>query len=165
MGLTKSIDYLRELRALIRVLRGAPPDPGCDWELVTGLARRHSVSPFLCYVLRQHQDTVPSHLWQELQGDYYAAVASHLLRERQLDQVLEALDGAGVPVVLLKGAALSLSVYPDPALRTMGDLDLWVPRDRLDTARAALNAIGMSRTPKRIDRYPCKMPIWVRHRW
>jgi hypothetical protein len=138
----KENEHLKELRVLIRVLRGALPDPECDWELAVGLARRHGVSPFLCYLLRQHRDSVPAHLWQAMQSDYYAAVASHLLRERQLEQVLEALDRAGVPVVLLKGAALSLSVYPDPALRTMGDLDLWVLRSNLDGARVALNEIG-----------------------
>lgn len=47
--------------------------------------------------------------------------------------------------MLLKGAALVETVYPDPALRQMSDVDILVPEAKLDTANAALRAIGYSR--------------------
>jgi hypothetical protein len=65
-----------------------------------------------------------------------------MVRDRQLAAVLDTLAAAEVSVVLLKGAAWARSVYPDPALRLMGDLDLWIPRDRLEDARAALASLG-----------------------
>ena len=42
--------------------------------------------------------------------------------------VLNTLQGAGVRTMLLKGAALTVSVYGDQGLRTMHDIDVLVPR-------------------------------------
>ncbi|MCX6020384.1 MAG: nucleotidyltransferase family protein, partial [Chloroflexi bacterium] len=47
-------------------------------------------------------------------------------------------NAAGIPVIALKGAALAHTVYPDPALRPMGDLDLLVAEGRLPAAEATL---------------------------
>jgi len=128
-------------RDLVRLLQGIPPGPGLDWVGIVDLARRHGVSPFLFYVLRPHREQVLAEVWPVLQADYYTAAARSLFRERQLEQLLEALDSAGVQVVLLKGAALFKTVYPNPGLRTMGDLDLWV-RDQLESAKEALGSLG-----------------------
>ena len=130
------------LRMLARLLMGALPDPSMDWATMVDLALQNGVAPFLYHVLRKCREQVPSDAWQVLQADYYAAVARSLTRERELEQVLRALGGAGVPTVLLKGAALSSTVYPDPALRIMSDLDLWVPRDQLGIAKEALGSLG-----------------------
>ncbi len=70
-----------------------------------------------------------------------SAVAS-LVRSAALRNALAALEQAGVPVVVLKGAALASQVYPDAALRPMQDLDLWVPPERLTVAAAALIGAG-----------------------
>jgi hypothetical protein len=59
-----------------------------------------------------------------------------------LDQVLDALAAAAVPSMLLKGAALIETVYPDPAIREMLDIDVLVPRGQLDAANAALAKLG-----------------------
>jgi len=61
--------------------------------------------------------------------------------ERQLAEAVGALAAAGVPVIVLKGAALA-ALYPDPALRLYTDLDLLVPRAQLDEAEAALHGLG-----------------------
>lgn len=44
----------------------------------------------------------------------------------QMGEVLEALEGAGVACLVLKGAALATRYYPAPALRPMADLDLLI---------------------------------------
>jgi hypothetical protein len=58
------------------------------------------------------------------------------------DSVLQLLSQAGVPTVLLKGAALRFTAYRDSAERGFGDIDVLVPRDSLDDAVAALVAGG-----------------------
>jgi hypothetical protein len=137
------------LRALGQLLGGAPPSElAFGWEAMVDLARRQGVSPFLFHVLDPFRQKVSPSAWQALQNDYYAFAARSLLRERQLERVLKALTGAGIPVVLLKGAALARSIYPDPALRLMGDLDLWIPRDRLEGAREALQTLGYTARSK-----------------
>ena len=44
--------------------------------------------------------------------------------------------------MLLKGAALAITVYDSIGLRPMGDLDLLVPEERLAEAVARLKALG-----------------------
>ena len=46
---------------------------------------------------------------------------------RGKDEVLRALEAQGTPTLLLKGAALSRTVYPEPTTRGMNDLDILVP--------------------------------------
>jgi hypothetical protein len=65
----------------------------------------------------------------------WQALAVHLQR------ALAAIEAAGVRALVLKGAALALSHYPDPALRPMGDLDVLVPPSGWRTAARALEAL------------------------
>ncbi|MBM3749312.1 MAG: nucleotidyltransferase family protein, partial [Acidobacteria bacterium] len=61
-------------------------------------------------------------------------------------------EEAGLPVIVLKGAALAATIYPSIALRPMGDVDLLVPKDRLDQAVAAVRALGY--VPQRPETRP-----------
>ena len=77
-------------------------------------------------------------------------LVAHQLRQRVVLRAgMEALHAADLPVIVLKGAALAHLVYPDPALRPMGDVDLWVPLERLGQAAASLIARGL-RYPERV---------------
>jgi hypothetical protein len=72
-------------------------------------------------------------LWEEKR----AAVVRQVLAA-----ALISLDRAGVPVALLKGAALAETVYTHHALRHCHDIDLLVEETRLSDAQAALTACG-----------------------
>jgi hypothetical protein len=78
----------------------------------------------------------------------YATAANNVLIYAELIHALRALDGAGVPVIVLKGAALAETIYPSIADRAMGDADLLVrPEDR-DRARITLEAAGHRFAPE-----------------
>ena len=47
----------------------------------------------------------------------------------------------GIPYCIIKGAASSFR-YPDPLLRTMGDVDFYVPPEHIDAAREIFLAEG-----------------------
>jgi len=47
-----------------------------------------------------------------------------------------------IPVVILKGAALATTIYPNPALRPLSDIDLLIPRQHLEPAVQALKSLG-----------------------
>lgn len=115
-----------------------------DWQQVIVEAQRHGVAPFLWYTLHTALDCpqLPPGIQETLRANYYTAAAHFMRREHELKEVLQTLASAGVPVVLLKGAAVAYSVYPNPVLRTMGDVDLWIPHAQLVPARQALHAIG-----------------------
>ena len=67
----------------------------------------------------------------------------------RLDQVLlnvvEVLSEAGIEVVVLKGTALAHLVYPDPAVRVFGDVDLLLRSDQYDRAIELLVDAGSRR--------------------
>ncbi len=57
----------------------------------------------------------------------HRTVMAHALRvEQRLVRLAHAFDAAGIRAVVLKGAAMAHAVYPDPAMRPFGDLDLLV---------------------------------------
>lgn len=74
---------------------------------------------------------------------------ARFVRHRQAE-ALARLAAVAVPVVSLKGFAAAHTLYPDPAVRVVGDLDLLVRRADRDPALAALCAAGFAfRTPGR----------------
>ena len=71
--------------------------------------------------------------------------AEDMLRERELIAVLAAFADAGIGTLLLKGAALAHSHYPEPALRTRCDTDVLIrPADRV-AAKDLLVRLGYQR--------------------
>jgi len=73
--------------------------------------------------------------------------SAHGLRvERALLRAADALSTAGVPVRVIKGPALSRTVYPEPEQRVFGDVDLLVPSGRVhDAVRTLGDALGAER--------------------
>lgn len=85
-------------------------------------------------------------------------VIGRLQRQAMLRRLLPALEGAGVPVVVLKGAALAYLSYPDPSLRPMHDVDLWTRPEYIERAAGAALQIGLQysarlrlRTPSALE--------------
>ena len=56
--------------------------------------------------------------------------------------ILPALEELNTPVIVLKGGALAFMLYPNPALRPMGDLDILVSRDQIPQSARLLETIG-----------------------
>lgn len=84
--------------------------------------------------------TVPSTL-PSTTASYDTAVRNMLLYG-ELMRALRALLGAGIPVIVLKGAALADTIYPSIASRPMSDIDLLIRRAERERAVAALEAAG-----------------------
>jgi hypothetical protein len=55
---------------------------------------------------------------------------------------VDALDRAGVPVLMTKGMPLALTYYRNPALRPMSDADIVVPRVHLERTLDVLSVLG-----------------------
>jgi hypothetical protein len=141
--------------ALADLLRGESLPDSPTWDQVIGLARRHSMSPLLYWRL-QHQDcqvSVPPAVLDVLRNDYYAAKGQSMLRGKTLTRILSALNQTKVPVLLFKGAALAHTVYPDPALRTMGDIDILVRETQMELAQQVLEKLGYECQPEMPQRF------------
>ena len=71
-----------------------------------------------------------------------AAAASEAGERHVIGQVLIALGEAGVVPLLLKGAALSYTVYREPWLRARSDVDLLIPPGVMERVAQALQPLG-----------------------
>lgn len=74
-----------------------------------------------------------------------ADTAARMLTGQMLDGLVDVLRAFGpraADVIVLKGIATSLRHYPEPHLRTMGDIDLLVPRAYHDPLADVLRTLG-----------------------
>lgn len=131
--------------------KAAVPQSEAEWAPVLDLAEAAGVAPLL-YAAWRGSQVLPATTLARLRSAYIATGSQNTLRQRDLARVLEALRAAGVESLLLKGAALVDTIYRNPALRPMVDVDLLVPRDRVAAALAALANCGYA--PSRAEVAP-----------
>ncbi len=78
-----------------------------------------------------------------LAAAYAESRAAWLQRKHETLSLLAILaQPPAIPVILLKGIALAFTLYPDPALRPMNDVDVLTPDKRLPEAAKRLLAKG-----------------------
>ena len=146
-------------RALLLGARTAPAEPAdrrlaeiaggpLDWALVVDRARGEGVVPLVHWNLRRLDllHRLPSEAQRRLTAGAQSAWARGAVLAVRWGEATSALRDAGVEALTLKGIALAHTVYPEPGLRPMADIDLLVrPADRL-RAIETLGRLGY-RTP------------------
>lgn len=128
----------------------ATPDP---WPEILASSTRHGLAPILWERLHDHPDQagLPAEFMSRLRFLYIANAGRNLNLTNELEFIVQQLNAAGIQVTLLKGIALAHTVYPKPAQRTMGDIDLWVPKSQLSHTLLALADLGYKAKDK-VDR-------------
>lgn len=112
-----------------------------NWEAVGQQARLHRLGPLLYDALRA-EECLPPDLEAEWREEYLATALRNALLLHEARAVTARLTAVGLPVILLKGAALAQTVYPNIALRPMVDLDLLVRPEMAPAALRHLAAMG-----------------------
>lgn len=142
-GLDLSPGWLDWLSAVLAedtaCVSAAPP---ADWGQALPLLGAHGLAPLLYSRLRNCSASLPPTLLAALAEAWRASAVRSLRMEIELGRLLDGLAAAGVPCLLLKGAALGRLVYASPAERPVSDLDLLVPRAGLAPAAAVLARLG-----------------------
>ncbi|PWG01380.1 nucleotidyltransferase domain-containing protein [Sphingosinicella humi] len=130
-------------RLLVRALRD-PADvldlDAAGWTALLAAARAESLIGSLAH--RLEGQPVPkrvARLLEDVRRDY-AYARTQALWEAEMAR--RALAPTGVPVILLKGTAYVAAGLAAGQGRSIGDLDILVPRERLDAVEQALLAAG-----------------------
>jgi hypothetical protein len=139
--------------ALCRVLAGKPfPDvtswTSAGWTAFAELAGAPGLAWSVCDAFDRTgwPQGIPTSVHEGLRTARYVSAAQALYRFNKLPQILAPLaNPPAIPVVLLKGAALAFTVYPDPAARSMGDIDVLIPRHQVDEAVSRVMPLGYRR--------------------
>ena len=95
---------------------------------------------------RRYKETWPE-LAERLQPDYYITAIDNRVHFTRLAQIASLFTAEAIPFVMLKGAALSQTVYADH-LRPMSDLDLWLRVEDMPAAAGVMHSAGFRSTYK-----------------
>lgn len=118
------------------------PQTPREWAALLHEARTAQMAGILREHARNLGVTIPLDIENSLRSAALAVAARQLHWHGELEHTLTVLNAANIPVMLLKGAALNLTVYPRADLRPLADLDLLVPAEHAVAARLALVAAG-----------------------
>lgn len=146
-------ERLRRTRTLLRIASsraGAEETQSWseeDWRRAVAEAERRDVAPLVYAAFVDHPDAVPPDARLRLAAAYGRSALENQLIQRQLQELLVTFDEAAIPVVVLKGGILAFSVYEEPALRPMGDLDVLVRDADVAAATGALERLGYAIPP------------------
>lgn len=133
-----------------------------DWEALITRAEAHGLAPLLRAHLRAAGVRLPAGAASMLLGlaaYHRRRAAAH---EGALGDVIDAFARVGIEPLILKGAALARLIYPEPALRPMGDVDLLVAPEDVDRAWQALLALGFEPSQRPPGRAPEKHRVATR---
>jgi hypothetical protein len=118
------------------------------WKGLTGGIEQHDHASFRLLPLLYRKLSaygVEEPQVERLKGVYRHAWYCNQRLFHEAEGVLQDFEQAGIPTILLKGAALTQLYYLDPGTRPMDDLDVLVPPERAEEAFHMLAANGWRR--------------------
>jgi len=134
-------------------LRGEAPDwkllePGISPETLWESIAANGVIALLCHALSPTPawQTLPESLRTDLDRLTKNQAAAELMFHHELGKVLGAMGGNGIDCLLMKGAPLAYTLYPQAYLRSRCDTDLLFPgREAAEQAWRLFEAMGYER--------------------
>ena len=119
-----------------------------DWQKVLDAAKRQKVEYLVAYALKHNPQLLcPSEIRDPLLKEARTIMFSNAVHKRGIFQLLEEMEAAGIPAVLLKGYAIA-DCYALPESRMCGDADIWInPKDE-DRACEFMKEQGFTVEPR-----------------
>lgn len=121
-------------------LRAAAEAVG-DWDMALRGLTRHGLTGLVTPILRRER-VLPAEVLAALEARQSAHAVAVLMRLREAVRIVSALEAANIRYLLIKGIALSIQLYGDPAVRGGRDIDIWIERGRMGDAEAILAGLG-----------------------
>ncbi len=127
-----------------------------SWAGLSTVAEEQGLAPLLYVHLQKAEIPLPRDLKRELQALYLRHKHANHIRLQTLQELVLAFNEANIQAIVLKGAALSLLVYPEPGLRPMRDLDILVKKSTAKQAQHLLAKLGFDAPMPPTDDLPDK---------
>ena len=117
--------------------------PDSLWDQIHIYSESMHVTPLLFYRLKKYSKILPpKEIYEQLRLRYLVNAAKNFHLETKLKQVLEALEKENIPVIPLKGIILANTVYENPAMREMNDIDILVRWEDIKISIIVLESLG-----------------------
>ncbi len=111
-----------------------------DWPLLVKTADHHGLAPLVFASLKKSglSSVGPKSEIATLRMAYVRTSVANHQAFQELSFLVDRFEREKIPLIILKGGALGVTIYPDIALRPMGDLDLLITPDAVERATLAL---------------------------
>ncbi len=153
----RQLTWANEERLLLHCCRTKNGDlseiSDVDWNVFLKKARDEGISPLVFSRLpglAEHYD-IPEYVAEELKKDYYLNATKNALIFEELKKVLGLFNQSKLQIIVMKGAALAETIYGNPALRPMSDVDLLVKNEDLRQTDELLKKLGYSPADRSVD--------------
>lgn len=113
-----------------------------EWHALLSKAETEGMATLLRKHLREADAPYPVGVRRSLNILYERHKLEAQIRLSLLHEILETFDRYQLRPILIKGAALWYTLYPDPALRPMRDIDLLFDKSEVDRAQSLLRENG-----------------------
>jgi len=131
---------MRNARLLVRALSNPASIGDCDWAGLISAARAEQLIGSLAF--RMEGQAVPARVEAIFEAARRDAALARTQALWEAEMARRALAPLGIPVILMKGTAFHAANLGAATGRSVGDLDILVPRESLDAVEAALLAAG-----------------------
>lgn len=118
-----------------------------DWNIVCQRAQEEGVAPLIYHTLRG-QEIIPPEVEEDLRQAYHYTGNYNNLLLSELGIGLQQLAQAGIPCIILKGAALIETLYKNIALRPMVDVDILVKEQDVLKSIELFSELGYTPEPE-----------------
>ncbi len=117
-----------------------------EWHEVLIDLELHRLMPFIYYGIRVHglKDCIPKSVLDTLLKAYISSLGRNQVLFNTLAAVLKQTYKIGVRPVLWKGIVLADQLYPDRAVRMMGDIDWAIAPHELQTVSRVFTQLGFT---------------------
>lgn len=114
-----------------------------NWEMLVTLADVHTVTGIVGHMARRYALCPDENIEKALRNIAMTTTLRFARREERRRELTAAMNRAGIPHVLIKGAVVR-EYYPVPELRTFGDVDMVIrPEDR-EKCHTLMQQLGFS---------------------
>jgi hypothetical protein len=123
-----------------------------DQESIYVLAKKHNLTPILAAISNKYSFIFNEKIQKILKIDLALAVSQSIIWDNLYDELSECFSNNKIINIVVKGPIIK-KCYPDPELRTMGDIDFVIHRDTIQKARKIIEEIGFKLVNLSIDEY------------
>lgn len=142
MGMRDTTSARRLALAMLCGEDHSAKDSAVAWSDLIQFAIHEGLCGILARRLRELGHAVPDSFHEQLCAAASQVAAANLHALHVTEQLVAEFHRAGVPVMLLKGIALLRTIYDNPGLRPISDVDLLIRPSDCDAAASVLTNFG-----------------------
>lgn len=113
-----------------------------DWGQFLPLARFHRIEGLIWNCLAPHRRKLPREVGEKLHAAASETAANNLRALQECRTLLNEFEGAGIPLLFLKGLPLGALAYGNPSIKSSIDIDLLIDPSDLVRSAASLRGCG-----------------------